>query len=76
MAQDNYIGKVSRIHIENKTFKSDDGRDIKYSRLCLSITLKGQTKVLEFAPANKSKMEDIETFLGLAESVAQGNILN
>lgn len=76
MAQDNYIGKVSRIHIEDKNFKTDDGREVKYSRLCLSITLKGQTKVLEFAPANKSKMEDIETFLDLAEPVAQGNILN
>ena len=76
MAQDNYIGKVGRIHIENKTFKADDGREIKYSRLCLSITLKGQTKVLEFAPANKSKMEDIETFLDLADPVDKGSILN
>lgn len=65
---DNYINKISRVYIDTKTFTNDDGREVEFSRLCLKVTIKGTEKVLEFSPA-KRKMEDVISFLDLAEDV-------
>lgn len=75
MVQDNYIGKVNRIYVEDKIFKDSEGREVSYSRLCLRITVKGSPKVLEFAPKS-SKIDDVITFLDLADEVDQGSVLN
>lgn len=73
---DNYISKINRIYIEDKIFKDPDtGREVNYARLCLQITVKGKRKVLEFAPKS-SKIDDVITFLDLADQVDQGTVLN
>lgn len=72
---DNYLSKINRVYIDTKTFKDDNDREVEYTRLCLKITINGAPKVLEFS-AKTSKIDDVITFLELADEVDQGTILN
>jgi hypothetical protein len=68
---DNLIGRLTRVHVANKTFKNSEGQNVEYSRLVLSGTVKGKDFVIE----TKLEQKDI-TLLELSDTESERQALN
>ena len=53
---DNLSSRIVRCYIEDKEFKSDDNRQIKYSRLCIEFSVNDMPHVIRAKIDDKDKI--------------------
>lgn len=63
---DNLKSRISRLYFDERQFKDDSGKVVKYDRLVLELLIKGEVFTIEFKPEKKDK-----AILMLADDLTQ-----
>ncbi len=63
---DNLISRISRLSVQTREFKADDGKTVKYDRLFIEVIIKGETVEIE----QKIDKKDI-LILSLADDIKE-----
>lgn len=61
---DNLINRIARVHVDEREFKDDTGKSVKYSKLVLEVLVKDEPIELEFKIDRKDKV-----MLSLADDI-------
>lgn len=68
---DNLKSRTSRIYVDNREFKDDSGKPVKYDRLVVEVLIKGEPFNIEAKIDKKDK-----AIFALADNVESSSISN